>query len=139
MADIGKPLPRPNEDSIVYWKGCKDHKLLMQQCQACRHVRFYPRIVCPACGRTETAWIEASGKAKVYSYTTVYRAPSAAFKDDVPYVLALVDLDEGPRMMTNLVDCDTVPLSVGMSVSVVFDDVSDEISLPKFRPVKGVA
>jgi len=134
MADAKKPIPVPNEDSMEYWAGCREGRLMLQQCEACGHVRFYPRILCTACGKTDTRWIQASGKGTVYTYTVVHRAPSAAFKEDVPYVLALVELDEGPRMMTNLVDTGDRKLEIGMPVSVVFEKMSDEISVPKFKP-----
>jgi uncharacterized protein len=134
MAEMSKPIPIPNEDSRRFWEGCRGNKLLLQQCDSCAHVRFYPRILCTECGSTETTWIEASGRATVYSHTTIHRAPSPAFKADVPYVLALVTLEEGGRMMTNIVGCKPDDVVIDMPVKVKFEKVSDEISVPKFEP-----
>lgn len=133
MSEPAKPIPVPNEDSLQFWEGCNEGKLRLQKCRACGHVRFYPRICCTECGTTETDWIEATGRGAVYSHTTVYRAPSAAFKADVPYVLALVTLDEGPRMMANIVGCDPEAVAIGRAVKVVFDRVSEAIAVPKFE------
>jgi uncharacterized OB-fold protein len=133
MAELSKPIPIPNEDSKQFWEGCLDNKLLLQKCDSCGHVRFYPRILCTECGSTETTWIESSGRATVYSHTTIRRAPSPAFKADVPYVLALVTLEEGGRMMTNIVGCKPEDVAIDMPVKVKFEKVSDEISVPKFE------
>jgi uncharacterized OB-fold protein len=134
MSEPAKPIPVPNEDSRRFWEGCNEGKLVLQKCRLCSHVRFYPRICCTECGATETDWIEASGHGTVYSHATVHRAPSAAFKADVPYVLALVTLDEGPRMMTNIVGCKPEAVAIDMPVKVVFDRVSEDIAVPKFEP-----
>jgi uncharacterized OB-fold protein len=134
MADTAKPIPVPNEDSRKFWDACRENKLLLQQCKACGHVRFYPRILCTECGSTETTWIELSGRGNVYSHTTIHRAPSAAFKADVPYVLALVSLEEGGRMMTNIVGCKPEQVAIDMPVKVIFEKYSDEIYVPKFEP-----
>jgi uncharacterized OB-fold protein len=134
MAELSKPIPVPNEDSRQFWEGCRANKLLLQKCDSCGHVRFYPRILCTECGSTETTWIEASGRGTVYSHTTIHRAPSPAFKADVPYVLALVTLEEGGRMMTNIVGCKPEEVAIDMPVKVKFEKVSDEISVPKFEP-----
>lgn len=131
-----KPIPIPNEDSREFWAGCRERKLRLQRCKACGYVRFYPRILCTECGSTDTEWIDATGKGMVYSFAIVHRAPSPAFKADVPYVLALVTLEEGCRMMTNIVGCDVKDVHIDMPVEVLFEKVSDEISLPKFRPVR---
>jgi uncharacterized OB-fold protein len=134
MAELSKPIPVPNEDSRQFWEGCRANKLLLQMCDSCGHVRFYPRILCTECGSTETTCIEASGRGTVYSHTTIHRAPSPAFKADVPYVLALVTLEEGGRMMTNIVGCKPEEVAIDMPVKVKFEKVSDEISVPKFEP-----
>lgn len=134
MAEPLKPIPVPNEDSKRFWEGCNAGRLVLQQCRACGHVRFYPRVCCTECASTDTEWIAATGRGTVYSHTTVYRAPSAAFKADVPYVLALVTLDEGPRMMTNIIGCAPDEVAIDMPVKVVFDRVSEDIAVPKFEP-----
>ncbi len=81
-------------------------------------------------------WVKASGKAKVWTYAIHHMGPTKAYKGEPPYVVALVELDEGVKMMTNIVDCDPHDVKVGMEVEVVFDDVTDEVTLPKFKPVK---
>ena len=134
MAGAAKPIPVPNEDSEAFWRGCRAQKLVIQRCKSCGQARFYPRIVCIACGSTDTELFEAAGSGTVFSYTIVYRAPSPAFKSDVPYVLAIVELKEGVRMMTNIVDCEPGAVRVDMPVRVKFEQVSDEIWLPKFFP-----
>jgi uncharacterized protein len=134
MDNASKPIPVPNEDSADFWRGCKEHKLVLQRCQSCGSARFYPRIICVHCGSTETELFEASGLGSVFSYTVVHRAPSPAFRGDVPYVLAIVELEEGVRMMTNVIDCDPQSVTIDMPVRVEFERVSDEISLPKFVP-----
>lgn len=136
MSKSAKPIPVPNEDSKVFWEGCKAGKLVIQRCRSCATPRFYPRIVCGACGSMDSDWIEASGLGTVFSYTVVHRAPSPAFKEDVPYVLAIVELDEGVRMMSNVVGCDPAMVTVGMPVSVVFERMSDDIAVPKFAPAQ---
>lgn len=135
MGESTRPIPEPNEDSANFWRGCSEHKLTIQRCKSCDRARFYPRIVCGTCGSTDTEWFDASGDGSVFSYTIVHRAPSPAFKDDVPYVLAIVELREGVRMMTNIVGCDPVDVKIDMPVRVRFHRMSDEISLPMFAPV----
>lgn len=136
MADYGKPLPMVNEDSRKYWEGCKEHKLLIQKCKDCGKYIFYPRSICTACMSMNLEWFESSGKGKIYSYTTIWRAPNEAFIEDVPYTIVLVDLEENVRLMSWVIDCKPEDVYVGMEVEVVFDDVTDDVSLPKFRPLK---
>ena len=134
MGEATKPIPVPNEDSALFWRGCSQHKLTIQRCKSCGQARFYPRILCIGCGSTDTEWFDASGDGSIFSYTIVHRAPSPAFKDDVPYVLAIVELWEGVRMMTNIVGCDPAEVKIDMPVRVQFQRMSDEIFLPVFAP-----
>lgn len=126
-------MPKPDKDSAVYWDAARSHKLVLQQCLECQRFRFYPRSVCPHCLSDTFEWREASGRGHIYSFTVIHRAPTPAFRDRVPYVLALIELQEGVRMMTNIVGCDPDAVRIGESVEVVFDDVTDEVTLPKFR------
>jgi len=131
-----KPLPRPTPISQEYWRGAKAHQLRLQRCRQCgRHV-FYPRSFCPLCLSDNLEWVTASGKGKVYSYTVVRRAVHPAFQEEVPYVLAIVELEEGPRLTTNIVGCPPEEMRVEMAVEAVYDDVTPEITLVKFKPVK---
>ncbi|MFT6582852.1 MAG: putative OB-fold protein [Alphaproteobacteria bacterium] len=128
------PLPRPYQDTAAYWAAAKDHKFIIQHCTECDEYQFYPRGVCSHCLSSALEWRDASGKAEVYSFSVNYRAPHPGFADNLPFVLAIVDLEEGPRMMTNIVGCDPESVTIGMPVTVVFEDVTDEVTLPKFKP-----
>jgi uncharacterized OB-fold protein len=132
--DYTKPLPVPSELSRPYWDGLKEGRLCLQRCRACGEHVFYPRPHCPACLSTELDWVEMSGRGKVYSYTVVRRAMNPAFADDVPYVYAIVELDEGPRVMTNVVNCPPEDVRVDMPVRAIFDPVTPDASLLKFEP-----
>ena len=134
MAEYQGPLPVPDKDSAEFWDAARRHQLVIQQCLECQKFRFYPRSVCPHCLSDRFAWRAASGRGAVYSFTVIHRAPSAAFRDRVPYVLALIELEEGVRMMSNVVDCEPGALKIGMPVEVVFEEVTADVTLPKFRP-----
>lgn len=129
-----KPLPKPYPDTAAYWEAAKNNQLLIQKCLDCGELQFYPRGVCHHCLSSSLSWQQAIGQGTVYSYTVNYRAPHPGFIDDVPFITALVELKEGVRMMTNIIECDPEQVSIGMHVRVVFDKVSDEVTLPKFRP-----
>ena len=131
-----RPLPKPDQDSVVYWEAARRHELLLQQCGACNQFRFYPRSICPNCLSDEFEWRRAAGRGIVYSFTVIHRPPFPAFRDKVPYVLALVELSEGVRMMTNIVDCNPNTVEIGMAVEVTFEDVTEEVTLPQFKPAK---
>jgi len=135
MSGYSKPLPVVQPWSEEFWKAAKQHKLLIQECADCNEKIFYPRKVCPECWSANLNWSEASGKATVYSHTVTMDMVEPKFMGDLPYVLTLVDLVEGVRMMTRIVDCDPEAVYIGMDVEVTFEDVTDEISLPMFRPV----
>lgn len=132
----GKPIPEPTLETAPYWEACRQHQLQIQRCSACGHRQFFPRIYCAKCFSERIEWIEASGRAKVLSFTIVRRPVSPAFVKEVPYVVALVTLEEGPQMMTNIVECAPEDVTIGMAVEVVFEDWTETISIPKFRPVQ---
>ena len=100
----------------------------------CGETQFYPRGVCSHCLSSNLDWIEASGEATVYSCSVNYRAGHPGFAEKTPFVLAIVELAEGPRMMTNIVNCDPETVKIGMAVKVCFDDVTDDVTLPMFEP-----
>jgi uncharacterized OB-fold protein len=108
--------------------------LRIQRCATCQHYQFFPRIYCSDCFSERVEWVNVSGRASVLSFTIVRRPVSPAFANEVPYVVALVTLEEGPQMMTNIVGCAPDEVSIGMPVEVTFEDWSDTISIPKFRP-----
>jgi uncharacterized OB-fold protein len=132
MSEYTKPLPKPSPTSRAYWDAAKRHELMLQHCGACKSYIYYPRDRCPQCLGDGLEWRKVSGRGKVYSYTIVRRASTRSFADK-PYVLAIVELDEGVRMTTN-VEAPPETVKVGMPVAVYFDDVTPERTLVKFKP-----
>jgi uncharacterized OB-fold protein len=129
-----KPLPVPTPESAPYWAGLREGRLLMQRCTACGKLQFYPRSICRHCTSDELDWAEMSGNGRIYSYTIVYRAPFEAFQADVPYAYAVVELDEGPRVVCTIVTDDLNALVVEQPVTAVFDPVTEDVTLLRFRP-----
>lgn len=130
---MNKMLPRPTETSAPYWQGCQAGELRLQKCNACQQVQFYPRIMCSHCQHQSLDWIVAGGDGKVASFTVVRRGVSEAYP--APYIVALIDLEEGPRMMSHIVGIDPESVAIGDHVKVEFEDWSDEITMPVFRVV----
>lgn len=129
-----KPLPVVDPESAPYWAALKERRLILKRCRDCGRHHFYPRALCPHCHSDALEWADASGRGSIYSYTVARRPAGPAFKADAPYVVAVVDLDEGARMMTNIVTDDVESVRIGQRVAVAFEAVTDEITLPKFRP-----
>ena len=132
-----KPLPIINEDNAAYWEYAREHELRMQKCASCGHIRFPVSLVCPRCHAVEAEWARLSGRGKVYSYIIYRQAYHPSYQDDIPYAVAIIQLEEGPRLESNLTDCRLDDIKIGMPVRLYFDDVTEEISLPKFRPAVG--
>jgi uncharacterized OB-fold protein len=132
MSEYLKPLPKPTPTSRPFWEAAKRHELKIQHCGACGKYVYYPRDRCPHCFADQLAWKQVSGRGKVYSYTVVRRASARSFAD-APYVLAIVQLDEGPRLTSNIV-APPEKVRVEMPVTVFFDDVTPEHTLVKFKP-----
>lgn len=130
-----KPIPKIQPWSEKFWEGTKQGKLLIQHCKNCNSLIFYPKKACPECWSENLDWTQASGKAKVTTFTVVKDMVEPRFWADIPYVLALVELEEGLQMMTRIVECDHDNLKIGMDVEVVFEDITDKCALPYFRPV----
>jgi uncharacterized OB-fold protein len=126
------PSPEISPELAEFWAATTQGRLLLRRCLACRAAIWYPRPACPFCHSADTAWEQASGRGIIYTYTVVRRG-AGAYKD-APYVLAYVELDEGPRMMTNIVDCDFGALEIGLPVEVVFHLAGAGAALPRFRP-----
>jgi hypothetical protein len=129
-------LPTPTPETAPYWEGTRAHELRLQFCTECREHFFYPRIFCPRCLSDAVEWRAVSGRGTLLSYVLSAR-PAPGFENELPYAIAIVKLDEGPHLMTNIVGMELTPqnLPAGMPVEVVFEDVNETISLPKFRPV----
>ena len=130
-----KPLPRLDEESKGYWEACQRHELYVQRCGACGALRYYPRALCPRCLSDHIEWVLSSGRGTVYTYTVTYQNLAAGFRDALPYVLAYVELDEGARLLTNIVDCSPEQVRIGLPVEVTFEDVTAAVTLPKFKPL----
>jgi hypothetical protein len=136
MVEYTKPLPNVNGDSKEFWAGCKAHELRFQKCEACGHVRWPPSIICPMCYSKDTKWILAEGKGSVYSFAVYHVAYHPGFENDLPYVVADVELVEGPRLLTNIIGCHPDEVRCEMSVEVTWEDITEEFSLPKFKPCR---
>jgi uncharacterized protein len=133
--DYRKPLPYIHSETSDYWEGARRHELLARHCRSCGQYHFYPRDFCPSCFSPDVGWIKTSGRGRVYSFTVCHR-PARGFEKEVPYNLALIELNKGFRMMSCVVDCPLDEIRTGMTVEVTFDDVTAQVSLPKFRPVR---
>jgi uncharacterized OB-fold protein len=136
MKSYKKPLPKPTPWSQFFWDKCKEGKLYVQQCKDCKENIFFPKLYCPFCLSKDLTWFQASGKGRIYSFIVVYSYQPTAFDEDVPYVVAVIDLQEGVRMMSNIVDCDPEEVLCDAAVEVVFDPVTEDFTLPKFRLIK---
>jgi uncharacterized OB-fold protein len=128
-------LPSPDAETQPYWDAAREEKLLIKRCGACGRAHFYPRPFCPHCWSTDVTWEEASGRGTLYTYSIVHRNDLPPFGERVPYVAAVVDLDEGPRMQTNLEGYGSEDdIRIGMAVQVAFRKETDEFTFPVFRP-----
>ena len=125
-------LPTPDLETQPFWDAAREGKLLIKRCAACWRAHFYPRPFCPHCWSEDVSWEQASGRATLYTFTIVRRNDLPPFPDRVPYVAAVVDLAEGPRMMTNIEGCDHDDIEIGMQLTVAFRDEGD-FTIPVFR------
>ena len=134
MAPPGRLIPVPTPETQHFWDGAREGKLLLQRCGDCQHAYFPPRPFCPGCGHREVEVFRASGRAQLHSYV-INERPAPGHKP--PYSIAVVELEEGPRMMTNIVECEQTPeaLVLDMPLEVAFESISDEIFLPVFKPL----
>ena len=131
---IERPMPTPDAATGPYWAAAHEGRFVMPRCNDCGKYHFYPHPLCPHCNSAKLEWVEVSGRGKLYSYTVVHRAPSKAFADEVPYVVAVVELEEGPRLMSNLKGCAPEAAKIGMSLKVAFRKLSESVTLPVFEP-----
>ena len=131
---IEKPEPTPNADTLPFWEACNREELLFQHCQKCGHDQFYPRRICKQCGSQDLEWRNADLQGTVYSFTIQHRAPTPAFREDVPYIIALVDLEPGIRMMMNVKNCSLEDICVGMPVRIIFED-RGKYKIPQVVPI----
>lgn len=136
MNTLKKPMPVVNPWAKPFWEAARQEKLQVQKCQDCGKFVFYPRIVCPYCFSDSLEWVQIDGKGTVYSYTVVENNAPSFFQQDMPYVVAIVRLQEGIQMMSNIVECDPYSVECDMPVEVVFVKANEEFTLPMFRPVQ---
>ncbi len=130
-----KPLPHIDEETRPWWEAAQRHELYIQKCRDCGDLRFHPRALCTSCMSSDTEWLRCSGRGKIYTFTVTNQNGSAGFRDSLPYVLAWVELDEGVKLLTNIIDCPPDQVRIDMPVEAVFDDVTPDVTLVKFRPV----
>lgn len=130
-----KPRPIVNPWAQPFWDGTREGRLMIQRCEECEKHVFYPRVACPACGSEQLGWVQAGGRGSVYSYTVVKSNAPSAFVADLPYVVAVIRLDEGVQLLSNLVEWSEDELRCDMPVEVVFEALDEDFVLPKFRPV----
>lgn len=135
MTTYEKPLPVTTDGSQPFWDACRRHELVIQQCEQCGHRRWPIGPVCTECLSPETTWVPIAGTGEVWSWITYHQAFNTAFAQDLPYNVALIRMDEGHTMISNLVDIEPEEIQLGQRVQIVFDDVTDEVSIPRFRPV----
>lgn len=134
VTEYKKPLPFPDSDTIEFWEGCKRHELVIQRCDDCHSYRFPPCPICPECFSTNYKWEKVSGKGTVYTFIVVRVPLRPEWQPDIPYTVGVVQLDEGVRIVTNIIDCKPEDVKIGMKVEVIFEDVTKEHTLPKFKP-----
>jgi uncharacterized OB-fold protein len=131
-AGVPRPAPRITEDNDGFWRAAAAHRLSAQRCDGCGRLRHPPRPMCPHCRSLDWEWTELAGTGTVYSFTILHHPQHPAF--DYPLIAVLVDLDEGPRVLSNLIDTDPTEVGIGMPVHVTFLSLDDEVILPVFRP-----
>jgi uncharacterized OB-fold protein len=128
-----RPLPDVTGEAGPFWQACSRHELLLQRCRSCQTLQFYPRALCSTCWSTDLAWEPSTGSGSIYSFTIVHRAPTPVFAAMTPYVIALVSLDDGVRMLSHIVGAPANAVQIGARVKLAFDDLTDEVSLPVFE------
>lgn len=134
-----KPIPVPSDESRPYWQGLAAGKLLMPRCGDCGRWWFPPSLLCPSCNSARWTWTEAKGTGRIFSYVVYHRVYHEGFAGDVPYAVAVIELDEGARMLSNVVGMPPDQLKCDMRVEIVYERITDTVTLPKFRPLASAA
>ena len=136
MSDYKKPLPQPDPVTTPYWESLKNHEMKIQRCNDTGKYFFYPRGLSPFTLSDNISWEPVSGQGTLHAFTIVYAMRAPGFAEEVPYVVAIVELAEGAKLMTNLIEVEPDPaqIRIGMPVQLVYDDVTEDVTLPKFRP-----
>lgn len=134
MSDYTKPLPRLDDANAPFWEAAKAHELALQKCANCSSLRFPASRYCTECGSAESGWETVSGRGRISSWCRFHQIYFEGFAEDVPYTVVVVELEEGPRLFSNLVDPPEGEIEIGQAVEVTFDDVTPEVTLVKFKP-----
>ena len=134
MADIEHPKPFADWETRAYWEGCGRGEIVLQRCAACDTVQHRPRALCATCLSDHIEHFVASGRGQVYTFTVTQQNNARGFREACPYVLAYVELEEGPRLLTNVVDCDPESVRIGMPVVADFTPPDNDLAVPRFRP-----
>jgi len=134
MTEYNKPVPLPGPISEPFFEGAKRHELMLMRCSSCGVYRLAERPSCPECWSDDYEWVKGSGRGSIYSYVIMHQQLHPAFADDIPYNVAVVELEEGPRMVSNIIGCGNEELHVGQPVEVVFDNITEDCTIPRFRP-----
>jgi len=132
-----RPLPQPiTPEARPYWDGAREGKLMIPRCEACGKAFLYPRVLCPHCASRDVVWVQASGRGRLHTFAIAHQILNKAFRVKPPVILAMVELEEGPRLLTNLVGVEPDPEAIrcDMPVEVVFERLTDQVTLPMFRP-----
>jgi uncharacterized protein len=135
MADYKKPVPVPSDESRPYWEGLREHRLMMPHCDDCSQFWFPPSQYCQHCRSKNWQWAQTSGRGKVFSFVVYHRLYHPGFAEDLPYAVAVIQLDDGPRMLSNIAGILPDQIICDMPVEATYDDITDEMTIPKFRPL----
>ncbi|MDB5593581.1 MAG: hypothetical protein JWM36_542 [Hyphomicrobiales bacterium] len=133
MAPYAKPIPVPSLESRPFWQGLREHKLLLLRCSDCGHTWFPPTVTCPLCRSLSIKWEMASGQGRIFSFVNFHRSYHPGFSDEIPYCVALIELQEGPRMLGRISGLPFDRIRCGQDVCILFDDISNELTLPVFH------
>jgi uncharacterized OB-fold protein len=134
MSTPPRPVPQPDEDSAPFWEAAARHELVIQSCASCGTLRHPPRPMCPACRSTDVTWAKATGRGRVWSWVVAHPPVLPAFAEKVPYNVVVIQLEEGIRMIGNIIDVPLDQITEGLEVTVTFEDLEEGVSLPAWRP-----
>ena len=134
MTDSWRPLPQITQDSEAFWASTHEHEMKLQRCSRCGKFRFYPSEACHFCASMEYEWIPISGRGQIHTYTVLERARGTPYENNTPITIVLVELEEGPIVMSNLIDYDDADLAIGTPVTLQYEDVTDAVTVFVFRP-----
>lgn len=133
----GALLPPISHETNPFWQGCAENRLLLQCCDSCGQLRYPPAKLCNKCLNDKSRWCEHEGQGIIYSFVVYHHAFHPDFKEKLPYVVAIIELDNGPRMISRITGCEPGQVEIGMPVKVVFEKLAETVSIPIFKPAGG--